>query len=145
MTCSLELPMEAVILDVGGVLVVPHHESVGPALEPWNVRLDAERAERAHYHGVRALDSEDDEEDARRAYLVGYAEALGIAYADRDAAIKRIIDAWSRPTVDVWRQRVRGSMDGLRRLESLSVKLGIISNADGTIEEQLKRSEICQV
>src|SRR5687767_4556309 len=42
------LAMDAVILDVGGVLLVPHAETVSAAL---GVPLDAETAERAHYVG----------------------------------------------------------------------------------------------
>jgi len=38
-----------------------------------------------------------------------------------------------------------GSIDGLRQLQARRLKLGIVSNADGTIEEQLRRGEICQV
>src|SRR5205823_14331205 len=48
------LVMDAVILDVGGVLLVPHAESVGEALAPFGVDLDEDTAERAHYFGIRA-------------------------------------------------------------------------------------------
>src|SRR5438445_3430374 len=138
--------MDAVILDVGGVLVVPHYETVGSAFEPWGIALDAKMAERAHYFGIQALDAAPDgEEEARHAYLVGYADAAGVGANDREVALERMRQAWSRPNVDVWRQRVRGSIDGLRQLADLGVRLGIVSNADGTIEEQLKRGEICQV
>jgi putative hydrolase of the HAD superfamily len=137
--------MDAVILDVGGVLLVPHFETVGTALEPFGIALDAQGAQRAHYFGIRALEAHEDEEQSRHAYLVGYAEAVGVPAEDRDLAIKRMYQAWSRPNVDVWRQRVSGSVDGLRALAGRGVKLGIVSNADGTIEEQLKRGEICQV
>ena len=138
--------MDAVILDVGGVLLVPHFESVGPAFAPFGVTLNEEQAERAHYFGIRALDdASDDEEEARGAYLVGYADAAGVPDDRRDEALNNMKKAWSQPTIDVWSQHVRGSRDGLKQLEGLKIKLGIVSNADGTIEEQLKRREICQV
>jgi putative hydrolase of the HAD superfamily len=138
--------MDAVILDVGGVLLVPHFDSVGAAFEPWGISLDAESAERAHYFGIRALDAAADDEDAaRHAYLVGYADAVGVPSKDRELALDRMRQAWSRPNLDVWAQRVRGSVEGMRELSTAGVKLGIVSNADGTIEEQLKRREICQV
>jgi putative hydrolase of the HAD superfamily len=137
--------MDAVILDVGGVLLVPHFESVAPAFEPFGIAMDAECAQRAHYFGVQALEESETEEQARHDYLVGYASAAGVSEADRDEALQRMREAWGRPNVDVWRQRVRGSIDGLRVLAELGVKLGIVSNADGTIEEQLKRGQICQV
>jgi putative hydrolase of the HAD superfamily len=137
--------MDAVILDVGGVLLVPHCESVRSAFELFGITLDANAAERAHYHGIRAMDDADDEEAARHAYLVGYAESAGVPEDQRDEALKRMYEAWSQPTIEVWSQHVRGSLEGLKQLERLKVKLGIVSNADGTIEEQLKRREICQV
>jgi putative hydrolase of the HAD superfamily len=138
--------MDGVILDVGGVLLVPHFESVGAALEPCAISLDAEAAERAHYAGVRAMDTAgEDEREARHAYLVGYTDAAGVPAGQRDEAIGRMYQIWRGPTIDLWRQHVRGSVDGLRLLQRRGVRLGIVSNADGTIEEQLRRSEICQV
>src|SRR5207237_4529656 len=109
--------MDAVILDVGGVLLVPHYETVGTALEPYGVTLDAERAERAHYFGIRAMDAApDDEREARHAYLVGYADAAGVPGDQREEALERMRQAWGQPNIDVWRQHVSGSVEGLRRL-----------------------------
>src|ERR1700737_1745193 len=70
--------MGAVILDVGGVLLVPHADAINPALEPFGIRLDPEQAERAHYGGVRALDATDPDADIDgAAYLNGYVSAVG--------------------------------------------------------------------
>src|SRR5438552_16748770 len=72
--------MDAVILDVGGVLLVPHEEPVNLALSVFGIELDGEEAERAHYFVVHAMDlAEDDESAARLAYLVRYADADGVA------------------------------------------------------------------
>jgi len=138
--------MDAVILDVGGVLLVPHHETLALALAPWGIRMDEEDAQRAHYFGVRAIDAAgDDEIEVRQAYLLGYAEAAGVPRADCPTAVELIGAAWNVPNLEVWRQQVRGSADGLRQLASRGYRLGIISNSDGTVEEQLRRGEICQV
>src|SRR5262250_3461901 len=138
--------MDAVILDVGGVLLVPHHETVALALAPWGIRMDEEDAQRAHYFGIRAIDAAgDDEIEVRRAYLFGYAEAAGVPRAESPNAVERIAAAWNVPNIDVWRQHVRGSADGLRQLAARGLKLGIISNSDGSVEEQLRRGRICQV
>src|SRR5437763_2656726 len=138
--------MDAVILDVGGVFLVPHFETVAPALQPFGIVFDADGAQRAHYFGVRALDAaEQDQLDERRAYLIGYVEGAGISAEQHEAALLRIREAWSKPNIDVWSQQVRGSVEGLRGLAETGVKLGIVSNSDGTVEEQLRRGEICQV
>src|SRR5712691_4504777 len=137
--------MDAVILDVGGVLLVPHEEPVNLALSFFDVALDGEQAERAHYFGVHAMDLADDEPAARHAYLVGYAEGAGIPAASIDAAVERMREVWGGPTIDLWRRLVSGSAEGLRALAATGCKMGIVSNADGSIEEQLRRNEICQV
>ena len=138
--------MDAVILDVGGVFLVPHFETVAPVLQPFGIVFDADGAQRAHYFGVRALDAaEQDQLEERRAYMIGYAEGAGISADQHEAALGRIREAWSKPNIDVWNQQVRGSVEGLRGLAKTGVKLGIVSNSDGTVEEQLRRGEICQV
>jgi putative hydrolase of the HAD superfamily len=138
--------MEALILDVGGVLLVPHEEPVNGALAPFGIQLDGGQAERAHYFGTHAMDlAEDDERAARLAYLVGYAEAAGVPRSSREDALDRMREVWGGPTIDLWRRGVTGSVEGLKRLAASGRKMGIVSNADGTIEAQLRRNEICQV
>jgi putative hydrolase of the HAD superfamily len=137
--------MDAVVLDVGGVFLVPHYQTVADAFAPWGLSLDEPGAERAHYFGARALDAAADAPNDRDAYLIGYAEAVGVPAHERELAAERVKAAWSVPNLDVWRQHVRGSRDGLRSLAASGIKLGIISNSDGTVEEQLRRGEICQV
>jgi putative hydrolase of the HAD superfamily len=137
--------MEAVILDVGGVLLVPHYDTVGDAFEPSGITLDEERAERAHYFGARALDLSDEELPGASTYIRGYTEGAGVPSAHQAEIIERLDAAWRRPNFDVWRQQVRGSIDGLHHLAGKSVKLGIVSNSDGSVEEQLRRGRICQV
>lgn len=129
--------IEAVILDVGGVLLVPHHRVVGDAL---GIQLDAGLAERAHFRGVRALDDAEDDPTGRAAYLIAYAETIGV-----NGVLEQMRTLWGGPALPLWRQQVSGSRDALAVLAGLGVKLGIVSNADGSIEEQLRQNEICQV
>lgn len=138
--------MDAVILDVGGVFLIPHYTTVADAFTPWRITLDEEAAERAHFFGARALDaSSDDPAELQHAYFFGYAAAAGVPREELPVAADRIRAGWAVPNLDVWRQHVRGSREGLRQLAERGVKLGIISNSDGTVEEQLRRGEICQV
>ena len=137
--------MQAVILDVGGVLLVPHFETVGPALEPFGVRVNAAAAERAHYYGAGALDAATEDPPPVATYVRGYLEGIGLSETDLPLATERLRAAWAVPNLDVWRQQVRGSLAGLQKLHAANVKLGIISNSDGTVEEQLRRGRICQI
>src|SRR4029077_10103950 len=109
--------MDAVILDVGGVLLVPHADAVNPALAPFGIHLTSEQAERAHYAGARSLDAADPSEDLDgAAYLISYAAGVGVAAPDREEALVRLRAAFSNPSSDVWRQQVMRSVDGLRSL-----------------------------
>src|SRR5438034_9021429 len=102
--------MDAVILDVGGVLLVPHYDTVGDAFEPCGITLDEARAERAHYFGVQALDVSEEEVPGASTYIRGYAEGAGVPSAHQAKIIERLNAAWRRPNLDIWRQVVRGSI-----------------------------------
>ena len=136
--------LDAIILDVGGVLLVPHPEPVEQALAPLGVSVDAERAVRAHFVGIRALDATDPASD-RYAYLTAYARALGIPDTQLDQALGCLRALWRVPAIDLWRQPIPGSAEALRRLAASGRKLAIVSNSDGSVERQLQLHRICQV
>lgn len=140
---SLRSKVDAVLLDVGGVFVVPHPEPVGAALAGL-CEIDGESAERAHYVGVAAVDVSP-AADPLLDYLTSYVAALGVADHDVDTAVKRLTGIWTQPSVDLWRQVVNGSVQGLVALSASGVKLGVVSNSDGTVEQQLHQHGICQI
>jgi putative hydrolase of the HAD superfamily len=130
----------SIVLDVGGVLLVPHASEISAAL---GLDVTPELAERAHYHGTAALDATDGSQPAEReAYLEAYVRSLGI---DRRAAIRDLQRLFSAGNLTLWRQQVKGSFDALQRLGRAGRRLAIVSNSDGTVEEQLRRGQICQV
>ncbi len=132
--------MDAILLDVGGVLLVPHADVVGAAL---GTSIERDRAERAHYEGTHALDATDGSQEAeRQAYWRAYLHTLGI---DSSEALPRLQAGFTASNLELWAQPVQGSVEALKRLSAQGHRLGIISNSDGTVEEQLKRHEICQV
>jgi putative hydrolase of the HAD superfamily len=140
------LALEAVLLDAGGVLILPHARRLADALRPLGVPVpDRARVERAHYLAVRALDTVAETQVEPGTYLEAFVDALELPAqrkADACAAVQRV---WSRPSLYSWRSRVRGTGLGLRRLAATGLKLGVISNADGTVERQLRRAGICQI
>jgi putative hydrolase of the HAD superfamily len=132
--------MDAILLDVGGVLLVPHAEPIGASL---GMSVPPQAAERAHYAGACALDATDGGQPAERdAYLEAYVRSLGI---DRPTAIRDLQRLFSAGNLTLWRQQVGGSFEALQRLGRAGRRLAIVSNSDGTVEEQLRRGEICQV
>ena len=137
-------PIEAVLVDVGGVLVLPNHDRVAGALERAGVHVDRSRLDRAHYAGVAALTefSEGDRE-VWAAYNRAHARACGTPDEALDEAVEHLLNEFA--TGEVWSRTVPGSVDALRRLGALGVRLAIVSNADGNAEQRLRDDAVCQV
>jgi putative hydrolase of the HAD superfamily len=137
--------IDAVFVDVGGVLLVPHPEPVCAALAAAGIRVPPGRVALAHYHGVRALDEIDGPGEERDVYMSSFLRALGVPEARMDEAMRALRPAWVGRNREIWRDPVPGSCEALRRLAERGFKLGIVSNADGTVEEQLLSLGVCQV
>ncbi len=137
--------IDAVVLDVGGVLLVPHPEPVAEALAILNVAVDPAAVVRAHYVGVRDLDEAPTPAEAPRRYLEAYVRALGVADDAVDLAADVLHTLWAGPSPDLWRLPVPGSLEGLRRLGETGRQLAIVSNSDGTVEGLLTAQQICQI
>jgi putative hydrolase of the HAD superfamily len=131
---------DAIILDVGGVFLLPDPTTIGAHLADVDgVHVLTEHIERAHYAGIRDLDHGGDWDG----YLTAFVDALEPAPHRRDAAEAAVRTAWCTP--NLWRYPVEASVLGLRRLAQTGCKLGIVSNADGTVERELRTQQICQV
>ena len=140
------LALEAVLLDAGGVLILPHAGRVADALSPLGIPVpDRPTVERAHYLAVRALDIARDDQLAPGTYAEAFVDALEVPAELKAEACAAVQQVWSRPSLYSWRARVRGTGAGLRRLAATGLKLGVVSNSDGTVERQLRRARICQI
>jgi putative hydrolase of the HAD superfamily len=132
-----------VLLDVGGVLLLPDHRLVGLALSPFGVSVSAADTSRAHYAGVAAIDREPPATKAK--YLPAFAVAIGVSRKDLQPAVIELERLSARPSVELWSQRIEGASEGLRSLARAGHRVGVISNSDGTVEEQLRLRGLCQV
>ena len=139
--------MQGVLLDVGGVFLVPSRDRLAEPLGELLIgTLSDEECDRAHYEGIHALDVANVPGDGdRRIYLNGYLSSIGIPKNRRGAAIDRLVPVWRGPSPDLWRRVLGGSIAGLRSLHHADLRLGIVSNSDGHVEEELVRNRICQV
>jgi putative hydrolase of the HAD superfamily len=124
--------VSAVLLDVGGVFLLPDPVMVGQAL---GVAVTAETVTRGHYAGIAALDVDPVFEWAR--YHAALAEQCGVRPGPELADLFR--------TAMPWRMVVPGAVQALRAIAAAGFSLGVVSNADGTIAEQLLAAEVCQV
>jgi len=135
----------AVLLDVGGVITTPDHSMLRRGLARAGCDPTAEAMDRAHYAGISALDAgflETGQLDWRR-YDAGVARSVGVPEDRLSDAVAGLQEAWLG--IRGWRRIVPGALHGLRRLAETGVALGVVSNADGTVADQLVEDQVCQV
>ncbi|HWW52987.1 MAG TPA: HAD family hydrolase [Acidimicrobiales bacterium] len=135
---------KAMLLDVGGVLLLPHLDPVRAAMAAASIDFDETKVPSAHYFGVHALDESDRSEWEPEVYLHAYVAALGVTGFRISAAVEALLLVWADPTVGLWRHRVTDSIDSLALLAGADVPLAIVSNSDGTVERELRALRICQ-
>jgi putative hydrolase of the HAD superfamily len=137
-------PIEAVLVDVGGVLVLPDHDRIVGAFARAGVRVDPGLLDRAHYAGVAALtEFTEGDRDVWVAYNRAYARACVTPEDAVDEAVEHLLNEFA--TGEVWSRTVPGSVDALREMGALGVRLAIVSNADGNAEQRLRDDAVCQV
>jgi putative hydrolase of the HAD superfamily len=135
----------AILLDAGGVLVFPQPGLLQPALFAAGVFPDVAALEQAHYRAMVVQDLAAVPPAANtwwRDYLVGYVAACGVP-RDRSAEVAAQIVAVTRG--HAWTHVGTGAVGGLRALAALGVPMGVVSNSDGTVEDELRRLGVCYV
>lgn len=130
--------ISGVLLDVGGVFVVPDGLLVANALAAAGVAVGEADFVRAHYAGMASL-------DRGERYFHGYLDSVDVSPADWPRAMAALVTLAEAPLVTLWQQVITESVDALRQLASRGIPLGIVSNSDGTVQEQLRRHGICQI
>lgn len=128
---------DAVIFDVGGVLVLPDPTVIAPLLAYYggDPSIDAHR--RAHYVGMHAKSAVSAGEREWGPYNDAYVRTVGVDEADRDEAATVLGE--SRRS-SLWRWPIPESVAALRRLADAGVPLGVVSNATGQIAGMLRRT-----
>jgi len=131
--------VDAVFFDAGGVLVLPDLVAGRKALQTLGCEPTETDWTRAHYASMAEFDSMDapDWPALRRCF----AAHVGVANDRLEAAV---------PLVDVlvvstpW-MAVPNAAETLRTLSTAGYKLGVISNASGTVEAELRTAGICSI
>jgi putative hydrolase of the HAD superfamily len=148
--------IDAVVFDIGGVFLVRHHEPVRIAMNHAGFELPdgPELYRRAHHVAVRALsdvlaDARTVREHDRRTWTHwerGYLRSLGVSENRLDEAVQAMI-AWTAGTdiMSVWRQLLEENVEGFHRIVATGMPVAVVSNNNGTAEEQLRHFGICQV
>jgi putative hydrolase of the HAD superfamily len=131
--------IDAVVFDAGGVLMLPDAEACRAAVRALDCESHREDWQRAHYAANLLLDQMDtpDWPSVRRAIA---AEA-GVPDDQLDAAsalIEEVIAGTPWVPVD-------GAANVLRELSDAGYQLAVVSNATGTVAQQLEQHGICSV
>jgi putative hydrolase of the HAD superfamily len=136
--------VEAVLFDVGGVFFIPSHAVLRPLLDELDVLApDDDTFRRAHYAGIRHLEDELEDDAFWTGYNARYVESLGVADADRGRVAEAIHDVWLSG-MRLWTWIQDDAVSALARVAKRT-RVGIVSNADGTVEGDLRRFGICQI
>ena len=136
---------QAVLLDVGGVFLVPEHDRIVGAFARAGFTPTVEVLDRAHYTGARhfPIADEFDWPAAWRRYLDAYITACDVPDELREDVHAHLDSEFADAAL--WLRELPGARDGLLALASTGVRLGIISNADGLIGQRLTDLGILQV
>jgi putative hydrolase of the HAD superfamily len=137
----------AVLLDAGGVFLLPEARRIVGAFGRAGVAVPAERLPDAHYRAAgtfsTALDVDADWAGSWRAYLDAYVDACA-GDVDDPEEVHRHLDS-EFADASLWLDVVSGAVPGLRALAGTGVALGVVSNADGLMAQRLRDLEILQV
>src|SRR5258706_7939375 len=137
----------AVLLDAGGVFLLPEPARIVAAIERAGCKAATSPLHDAHYRAAARfttdLDVEADWNACWHSYLEEYVDACGIP-DDFRADVHLHLDSEFADAA-LWNAVVPGSVNGLRALAATGVPLGVVSNADGLIAERLRAQEILQV
>ncbi|HUW01671.1 MAG TPA: HAD family hydrolase [Acidimicrobiales bacterium] len=137
----------AVLLDAGGVFVLPDPTRVLGALARAQCDVDPSVLTEAHYRAAARFTTDIDVEtgwaEAWLGYLQAYIEACGVDHAQRREAHLHIDSEFADAAL--WVEPIAGAKEGLQALADAGVRLGVVSNADGLMAQRLATFEICQV
>jgi putative hydrolase of the HAD superfamily len=129
-----------VLLDAGGVLLLPNPWVVAAVMRAAGGSLDPDVVARAHYAGIGAMDARKTGDWSHyNRVLVRFA---GVPEAGIDDAMAGLAELFASPVPSTWNVVPVGVVEHLRDLAATGVAIGVVSNADGLVEATLRRCEI---
>ena len=140
-------PPAAVLLDAGGVFVLPDPDRILGAFARAECSVSQEVLADAHYRAAvrfgTHLDVEANWSEAWLDYLQTYVVECGVPPDWQEEAHFHIDSEFADAAL--WVEPIPGSREGLQALGDTGVRLGIVSNADGMMAQRLAHLELCQV
>jgi putative hydrolase of the HAD superfamily len=139
----VEVPVETLFLDAGGVLVFPNWVRVSDVLAKHGVHTDAAQLAAAEPHAKRKLDVDATigvTNDHQRGWLyfnLVLSEA-GVPLSDRTAAALAELHEY-HARLNLWETVPTDVGPALTRLRGLGLQMVVISNANGTLHAMFDR------
>lgn len=142
------------LLDLGGVVFVPDAGLVHDTFAAAGITADRSALPLAHYHGVAALDrwvldhpsaALDGGGPLPAVYFDGFVTGAGVGADQRADAVAALGALFTRSSIEVWSGLAPRADEGLRVLADRPVRVGVVSNSDGTAAAQLARHGLAQV
>jgi putative hydrolase of the HAD superfamily len=136
-------PVQAILLDAGGVMLFPSPELLLPPLRAAGLEPSLGDLQRAHYRAMADCDEPDRTPPGGqwwREYLRDFAAACGVPAALADTVAGDIVgltDGFA------WTQVGPGLGAALRGIADLGLPVGIVSNSTGEVEQALRRLDVC--
>lgn len=137
-TGDTAMDIHAVLLDVGGVFLVPDPE---PIARITGADGGDEQVIRAHYGAIN--DADDGRTFDWGLYHRLLATHCGVPESMLDAVAMQLSAHFQRR--NTWVRPLPGARDALAALARTGRTLAIVSNSDGTVEQTLRELELCQV
>jgi putative hydrolase of the HAD superfamily len=148
------LGIDAVLVDNGGVLTLPDPVLVGQVVSTYGVDMTGIDLARAHAEATAVFDAwarigppRDPlagDDAGRQVFLAAYAAAIGVdtdKAEEAGHALGQAFDRHRRP----WSHVRPGVIEALRTLRARAQRIAIVSNAIGTVKEELADLAVCQV
>jgi putative hydrolase of the HAD superfamily len=130
----------AVLLDAGGVLLLPNPWVVSAVLRAAGGAMDPDAVPRAHYAGVAAMDARKTTDWSY--YHRVFVRFAGVPSGRIDDALAGLAALFRSPVPTTWNVVPTGVVEHLRDLAATGVAIAVVSNADGSVESTLRRCEI---
>jgi putative hydrolase of the HAD superfamily len=107
------------------------------------VKAQPDDLDRSHYAGVAAVSDFSSDHSVWHAYNLAYARVHGVADEHLDHARVVLLEEFGRG--DVWTREIPGAREALAAIAARGIAIAVVSNADGTVEQQLRDDGIGQV
>lgn len=141
------MSLTTVLLDIGGIFHIPDHDMISSALARADHEVDPDCLDLAHYTAATRFTTDYEGElpwvEMWNDYVRTYATVAGVPPEKLDDSVDHLKSEFA--TAAPWTRIVPGCREGLADLAGTGVKLGIVSNADGTTAERLRAQEVLQV